>query len=158
MREWAADADNYWVGKGGKVWGHQVDSLKMAGLGSRRKEHGLGDVSRGWEQTEEQWSLDEYENYALASAVKTGLSVYPSNRVPESWRTDATDWFSFNLSPICMFFLLSRPGVNILKAIYYVRQTILRLADNVPSQGWHISTVGSEHQVENRLILKNTGK
>ncbi len=27
-----------------------MDSLRMAGLGSRKKVHGLGEVSRGWRQ------------------------------------------------------------------------------------------------------------
>ena len=38
------------MGKGGKVRGHLVYCLRMAGLGSRRKVHGLREVSRNWKQ------------------------------------------------------------------------------------------------------------
>ena len=32
------------IGKGGKVRGHLVDTLRMAGLGSRKNKHGQGEV------------------------------------------------------------------------------------------------------------------
>lgn len=47
------------MGKGGKVRGHLVDSSRMAGLGSRRRVNGLGEVSRSWWQRAAQSVVDE---------------------------------------------------------------------------------------------------